>query len=650
MLWLPCGAGWVMRVLMSLPAVPHHTGGGVAESSWATLQELRRRGHQVLVLTEHASSKPAVAEALRETGAEHAVAAAAERRGAVEAWQPDAIYALSVSSIVPFNILPQVPRLCVVGDLDHQVPLYRRLYYVRAIPLNYPELTNLHARAIAIKAAVFPQLKQCHTVVASCRHHSVWLESQGIHNEFIPAPGVDPRHKGWVRPLDSYHTNPWPRISMAGHLEGIATLSGLYFLAEDVMPWLMSDQGMKCEIRIAGAERLYHDLATRLMPYLEPSGPVTLLGYVEDIQAEMMQSEICLVTTPIDLGVRTRIIDAMALGCCLVIHKANLVGFAEGELVPGENCLIGKDGAEIAAALQTAADDRDLRIKLGQSARQTFEQYHLESAAKTVDLIERTLTTPGHDLPVGMKAGKDMLSGIDPRNDADLDVGRAIKELDIAFHGDPVLLGVIDSLVQGQGLKFFVETGAEVGTGTLHMAQTYPHLRCYTCEPHLPTYKRAMENLKEVRSRVSVFAGTSEFFFERFVNQMPDVLEQPALFWLDAHSHGYGCPLPEEVAFVTKNWSGGYILIDDCQVPGHPEFGYDIYKTGAICWDMIQGSLASERVRQVWWPSCPAAPYPTGRGWVLLTFGEVPDWAPPPDLEGQLWQTSEIRHAEEIKL
>jgi hypothetical protein len=447
--------------------------------------------------------------------------------------------------------------------------------------------------------------------------------------------------KGWVRPLDSYPSNPCPRISMAGHLEGIATLSGLYFLAEDVMPWLLSDDGMRCEIRIAGAERLYQDLATRLMPYLEPSGPVTLLGYVEDIQAEMMQSDICLVTTPIDLGVRTRIIDAMALGCCLVIHTANLAGFAEGELLPGENCLVGTTGVEIMAALKTAADDRDLRIRLGRAARQTFEKYHLESAAKTVGLIERMVITPGRvvspgpGIPVGMHPAKDKVSvpGANPVTDP----GRRIKELDAPFHGDQVLLAVIDSLIQGQGLKLFIETGTEVGASVLHMARTYPQLRCHTCEPHLPTYKRAMENLKEVRDRVSVFAGTSEDFFERFVNQLPDVLEQPALFWLDAHSHGFGAPLPQEVAFITKNWKGSYILCDDFQVPGHPDFGYDIYKTGALSWELIQGSLAPGQVRQVWWPGYLAAPHPSGRGWVLLTFGEAPPWSPPPVLAGKLW-------------
>ena len=635
-----------MRILMSLPAVPHHTGGGVAESSWATLQELRLRGHQVLVLTEHASSQPAVAEALRQAGAEHSVATAEERQAVVEAWRPDAIFALSVSSIVPFDILPQVPRLCVVGDLDHQVPLYRRQYYARAVPLNYPELANLHKRAIGIKAAVSPMLKQCHTVVASCRHHSVWLESQGIPNQFIPAPAVDPKQKGWVRPLDSYPSNPCPRISMAGHLQGIATLSGLYFLAEDVMPWLLSDDGMRCEIRIAGAERLYQDLATRLMPYLDPSGPVTLLGYVEDIQAEMMQSEICLVTTPIDLGVRTRIIDAMALGCCLVIHQANLAGFAEGELMPGENCLVGATGLEIMEALKTAADDPELRIRLGQNARQTFEKCHLDSAAKTVDLIEQMVASPGrsispgHAIQAGMKPGKDMVStpGADPRTDS----GRRIMDMAPPFHGDQVLLGVIDSLVKSQELKLFIETGTEVGAGVLHIARTYPDLRCHTCEPHLPTYKRAMENLKDVRARVSVFASTSEYFFERFANQMPDVLEQPALFWLDAHSHGFGCPLPQEVAFVTKNWAGGYILCDDFQVPGHPDFGYDIYKTGALSWKLIEDSLAKDRVRQVWWPSYPAAPHPYGRGWVLIVFGDAPDWTPPAPLAGKMRQAPEL--------
>lgn len=644
---------------MSVPGVPYHTGGGVAESSWEVLTELRKRGHQALVLTDHEKPYPAAVAAVQAAGAEHQAVPDAETRHRIAAeWKPDAMYCLSLNNLLPPMVVPGVPRMCVVGDLEHMVPVFRRQYYSRAMPLGYAEISQLHQQGMRIKAHTLPALRECRTVVASCYHHSQWLTSQDVPNTYIPAPGADPMGKGWVRSRDTYPTNPTPRISMVGHLQGIATLSGLYFLAEDVMPWLLSDLGVECDVRIAGGERLYVDLATRLMPYLtESGGPVQLLGYVEDITAEMMAAEVALVSTPIDLGVRTRIIDAMALGCCLVVHKANLAGFEAGELLPGQNCLVGTTGRELAEHVARACKDPDMRVRLGDAARRTFDQYHADSGAKTVDLIEQMVNKPEAKAPsiptaaptvkpagapptFVMKPGKDMVSrpGAKPETDPE----RYIPDLMVPFHGDKVLLAVVDDLVRVQELKLFVETGTEVGAAVLHVANTWPEVRCYTCEAHLPTMKRAQENLKEHRGQVSIFAGKSQDFFERFANQMPDMMERRALFWLDAHSHGFGCDLPAEVAFVTRSWSGGYILIDDFQVPGHPDFQFDVYKTGALCWDLIRDSL--ERVNNVWWPDYPAPPAPLGRGWVLLVFGDAPDWSP--SAEGPL--AGKMRPAPEL--
>jgi hypothetical protein len=261
------------------------------------------------------------------------------------------------------------------------------------VPITYPELTALHQQAMATKTGVMEHLRRCAAITNCCWHYHKWYESQGVPNTFIPNTVADPMRKGWVRPLESYPDKPMPTVSMTGHLGGIATLSGLYFLAEDVMPWFKVPPGaswddLECEIRVAGAEGLFPDIYTRLLPYLEPRGPIKLLGYVDDIQAEMMSCEVSLVTTPIDLGVRTRIIDAWALACPVVTHQANLAGFEPGELVHGVNCLIGSTGREIVDCLKLALSDPALRIQLGQAGRATYEKYHMDAPSKCVDLIE----------------------------------------------------------------------------------------------------------------------------------------------------------------------------------------------------------------------------------------------------------------------
>ncbi len=234
---------------------------------------------------------------------------------------------------------------------------------------------------------------------------------------------------------------------------------------------------------------------------------------------------------------------------------------------------------------------------------------------------------------------KDAVSkpGANPRTDP----GREVIPLAAPFHNDPVLLAVIDSIIKSRGVRHFVETGTEVGSSLLYMADTYPQLeRLYSCEPHVPTYQRAADNLKAHKARVSLFIGKSLDFLARFGEMMAYVMEQPALFWLDAHSHGFGTNLPEEVAFITKNWVGGYILVDDIQVPDHPDFTYDVYQRGALSWELIEGSLAPGSVSQVWWPGYAPAPFPGGRGWLLLAFGAVEPWEPSPALAGKVWRAS----------
>jgi len=374
-----------MKVLMVVPGVlPFHTGGGVAEVNWAILKELRARGHRVMVMPPHDKVNPRAVADIEAIGAEVGTGwESADIQAAALAWLPDALYCYSMSALQRTHLIRGIPRMVVVGDLDHQVPLYRRQYYLRSQPITYPELAQLHNQAMLIKESVLPSLQQCEAVVCNCFHHSQWLTQMGVDNQYVPNPVADPMPDGWVR--KAFPNNVWPRVSMAGHLGGIATLSGLYFLAEDMMPYW---RGLECEIRIAGAEELYPDLATRLMPYMGEGGPVHLLGYVDDIQQEMMDCEVFLVTTPIDLGVRTRIIDAWALGCCVVTHTANLAGFEPGELLHGVNCLVGGTGKEIVAQIKQALASKELRMQLGQRGRETYEKHHRSAAGKTVDLIE----------------------------------------------------------------------------------------------------------------------------------------------------------------------------------------------------------------------------------------------------------------------
>ena len=103
--------------------------------------------------------------------------------------------------------------------------------------------------------------------------------------------------------------------------------------------------------------------------------PVKLRGYVDDVEAEWLSSDILFVPTPIPTGSRTRIITGLSYGCCLVttIH--------EQKTTPGlkhrYNALIAREEHELVDLIEEALTDIPLRRKLEQNARKTYEEFFI---------------------------------------------------------------------------------------------------------------------------------------------------------------------------------------------------------------------------------------------------------------------------------
>jgi len=204
------------------------------------------------------------------------------------------------------------------------------------------------------------------------------------------------------------------------------------------------------------------------------------------------------------------------------------------------------------------------------------------------------------------------------KNETDDNARRINIYCPTGFHGDPYLLQVVDTLAER--VNQFVETGTEAGSTVGYFARMYPHLQCVTIETDYGTFETARNNLAnhtniEQRHQKSVdYLRKTEF------------LDSPALFWLDAHSHGWGCDLGEETAIILERWLGGYILFDDFLVPERPDFGYDWYESyGKLSWEKIVEDIPEEllpQVKQLIYPNY--EPKFGWRGWALVVFGDAP--------------------------
>ena len=68
-----------------------------------------------------------------------------------------------------------------------------------------------------------------------------------------------------------------------------------------------------------------------------------------------------------------RILSAFSFGCPVVAHVSNALGIPE--LADGENALLGRTGAELAAAAVRLVESPELRERIGAGGRSAFERW-----------------------------------------------------------------------------------------------------------------------------------------------------------------------------------------------------------------------------------------------------------------------------------
>jgi len=171
-------------------------------------------------------------------------------------------------------------------------------------------------------------------------------------------------------------------------------------------------------------------------------------------------------------------------------------------------------------------------------------------------------------------------------------------------------------------VEVFIETGSNVGSTLAYVARSYPHVKCFSCEPNPKTFPCAQQNTNDLPN-VYLFNEKSQQFLERIQREYPHLLEKSILFWLDAHGYGFEWPLRDEIYFITRYFRKVFILIDDFKVPGLDCFGYDTYQGQECSFEYIKDALNPKIEYTLYYPNYierTSRHHPL-RGWGLLEFG-----------------------------
>ena len=286
--------------------------------------------------------------------------------------KPDALFMYHWNAIAAVHGISDYPKLGTVGD-----PMDLPYLFHRALQRRYgrvPATERMRDAVIrrtrlpAMRRAMVTLLNECDASGAFAAHHADELRAAGVARcEYFRTPTPDP---GRTVPEPSA-ADKVLRVLHIGHLQGIATLSGVELLVNEIIPALERElRGRPFEIHLVGGsvDSVPEPIRRKLA---HPA--IRVRGQVSPADDEFLRAHAVLVPTPIELGIRVRILTAFSFGSCVIAHDANRRGIPE--MVHNENALLGRTGGELADAVVRSWDDPHLRARLQASARATYDRY-----------------------------------------------------------------------------------------------------------------------------------------------------------------------------------------------------------------------------------------------------------------------------------
>jgi glycosyltransferase involved in cell wall biosynthesis len=341
----------------------------------ARIEHLESLGARVIALRSRSGAAPAAGGRLRRLWRPRDeevfpyLRDAAQAREAVADVAPDVVFVYHFEGLAASRDV-ETPRFAGVGDPTHLPPRFHwRLARKRP---NLDTLRRLNNLQVVLRH--HPRLERdllnaCAGCGAFAAHHAEDLRRIGVRGcEYLRTPVPDPVGETWRARRDAHERKERPTVLLVGHMRGAVTVDGLRVFVREVLPRLEDALGGDgFEVRIVGGYDPPADVGAGL-----DRPPVVRLGHLEQPDEEFEAADVLVVPTSIPLGVRVRVITGFSFGSCIVTHASNALGIPE--LSHERNALIGRTGAELAEGVLRVFRDRELKRRLEEGARETYER------------------------------------------------------------------------------------------------------------------------------------------------------------------------------------------------------------------------------------------------------------------------------------
>lgn len=305
---------------------------------------------------------------------------------------PDHIFCFTLNSALAYNSKKHgIAHSVSVVDIDYLVKYYRIKLkrYTTIREWLYQKKRILKFRKL--NKILVARLKKANVVFEHAAHHAEWLKNKGIaQTTYLPVNYYfDPHPKGFKSNLIP---NEKLKISLIGDVNGIATIYGLFFLADEILPLLNKNIKLveKLEINIYGGGTIDDRLKKKFDCF---SNLVHLKGYVRNLVDIYENTDVLMIPTNIPLGFRTRIIEGFYYRMPVLAHKANTV--AMPEFIHMVNGFEAKNAKDFVDLIELILTDRSILNQISEKAYKDYEQsLNGEVVGKRmVDYMEQTLNS-----------------------------------------------------------------------------------------------------------------------------------------------------------------------------------------------------------------------------------------------------------------
>ncbi len=280
---------------------------------------------------------------------------AALKRAAVDK-SYDAVHydVINMAQYLPWG--PPVPS--VLSSNDAISLFYERMIRQGPGILRRLYLTVSKYLITRFEREVYPKFDVVHVVSEEDSFHLRGL-CPGLAVEVIPI-AVDTSFTGLSFP-ESGRSKAAPRILFTGNLDILGIANGLFEFLEKEYSDLVAETP-PFEFYVLGPKAGKHD-EKRLSAF----HGLKYFKWVEDYRNFLAEADILLALDKSGTGIKTRVLDAMALGKPVVGTRIAFGGIAAEN---GRDCFICDSPRETAVALKLLLQAPELREKTGKSARQ----------------------------------------------------------------------------------------------------------------------------------------------------------------------------------------------------------------------------------------------------------------------------------------